>query len=101
LYLTKAFCDALESIISEGEADAEVIEFFDAKEQKRWEAWDGRRRARWLVGQMCSCTDIIPSSDRQSINDLRDDGDREIFTYAQAARFLLRLMQQPATPAGI
>ncbi len=59
-----------------------LVVFYDPRMQARWDRWDARERARWLLGQLWNCTDIMPSDLCQSL-DLPPGS-----TYAQAVRRL-------------
>ena len=42
-------------------ADNEVLSHYDAAFQRSWDRWPAKRRARWLLGQLHNCTDIMAS----------------------------------------
>jgi hypothetical protein len=67
-HLRDALCEALEraelGIVahwSEALADEDVLFHFDPDFQRSWERWPVKRRARWLLGQLHNCTDIMGS----------------------------------------
>jgi hypothetical protein len=92
-HLRNAFLDSLDGRLgSHGEVHADAVSFYDPNLQKRWDAWDGRQRARWLLGQLFSCSDILPGSVADEVASLSDTlYAKDIRTYAQAARFLMEL----------
>jgi hypothetical protein len=42
-------------------ADDEVLCFYSPKQQAQWEKTPATNRARWLLGQLWNCTDIVDS----------------------------------------
>jgi hypothetical protein len=88
-HLRDALCEALDradvGIVahwSEAFADEEVLSHFDRDFQRSWERWPVKRRAKWLLGQLHNCTDIMGSM-RCSSLDLPQGS-----TFARAVRKL-------------
>lgn len=42
-------------------SDEEVLWHYDEAFQQSWDRWPVKRRARWLLGQLHNCTDIMGS----------------------------------------
>jgi hypothetical protein len=67
--LREAFLECLERFnLGESEnwydalSDDEVLWFYRPEIRKYWEKLPAVDRAKWLIGQLWNCTDILPSS---------------------------------------
>ncbi|MEK7996030.1 MAG: hypothetical protein AAB403_19695 [Planctomycetota bacterium] len=63
-------------------AEEDALLFYEPKMQRKWEAMALTERARWLIGQLWNCSDIMPS-DLCSTLEMPEGS-----TYAQAVRKL-------------
>jgi hypothetical protein len=68
-HIREPFCEALDGVYSENLAplaaiekhlaDDEAIIFFNKAQMNKWLKMSGAQRARWLLGQLWNCTDIL------------------------------------------
>jgi len=63
------------------------MDFLRKRHQRWWDEASPTERARWLLGQLWSCNDIVPSLARSDVRDWLDQ-DREHFSFASLARAL-------------
>jgi hypothetical protein len=59
------------------------INFNNERQQQWWIDLSARTRARWLLGQLWHCTDIVPETLRSEFED------ENVITYARLARLLM------------
>jgi hypothetical protein len=69
------------------------IDFHNDCDREWWRKLSGWDRARWLLGQLWNCTDIVPGALRSEF-----DG-QNVITYARLARLLMKELQGEAAAA--
>jgi hypothetical protein len=65
------------------------IDFDYERHNRWWSRLSSQRRARWLLGQLWNCTDIVPGMIRRDMREWFPD-DPEPFTYGRLVRLLAR-----------
>lgn len=80
------------------------VGFNHERHNRWWRRLSHRSRARWLLGQLWSCTDILPSIYHHELTDRQADEDPELdrdffFTYGTLARVLAKELKE-ATKAA-
>jgi hypothetical protein len=63
------------------------IDFHNDRDQEWWSKLSARSRARWLLGQLWDCTDIVPGALRSEFEG------QNVITYARLARLLINELQ--------
>src|SRR6266849_6094065 len=81
-HLRDALLESLEQYGDEWWEHVE-IDFYRERDNRWWNQLSARAQARWLLGQLWHCTDILPGDVRSVFEE-----DHEVFTYAQLARLL-------------
>jgi hypothetical protein len=70
------------------------ISFQNDREQEWWSRQSTRSRARWLLGQLWHCTDIVPGTLRSEFEG------QNVVTYARLARLLIKELQPSEAAAA-
>lgn len=73
--------------------EAHRVELTDDRHNRRWERLSHKRRARWLLGQLWNCSDVLPSFYLDEITD-RDPEGRHMNSYAVLVRLLARELEE-------
>jgi hypothetical protein len=69
------------------------IDFHNDRDREWWSELSAQSRARWLLGQLWHCTDIVPGTLRSEFEG------QSVTTYARLARLLVKELQSEATAA--
>ncbi|SRR6266536_2870961 len=64
------------------------VDFIHERHERWWKRLLPKRRALWLLGQLWSCSDILPSLYVTEITDRDPDGRHQFRTFAVLARLL-------------
>jgi hypothetical protein len=70
------------------------IDFHNDRDQEWWSKLSARSRARWLLGQLWHCTDIVPGALRSEFEG------QNVITYARLARLLINELQTSEAAAA-
>jgi hypothetical protein len=89
--------DALTEALEFGDAWFEHVEidFNERRHNVWWSRLSARSRARWLIGQLWRCSDIVPWEIRAQFE---EDG-QDVLTYSRLARLLAKDLK-PIKEAG-
>ncbi len=68
------------------------VDFFDDR-QAEWDSMSPKIRARWLIGQLWNCDDVLPG---QVASEMSDNFDVSVGTYAILVRLLARELSNEA-----
>ena len=75
------------------------MDFLRERHQRWWNQASPSERALWLLGQLWSCNDVVPSLTRSMVRDWLDQ-DREHFSFATLARALKKDLEARAIPSN-
>lgn len=64
------------------------MDFYDSAQQARWNRLDKVNQARWLLGQLWNCTDILSGQGHDIVEEYDPMNDAKVTTYGRLARFL-------------
>ena len=64
------------------------LELYDDAGQKKWDRLGKVEQARWLLGQLWNCTDILGGNGHDIVEEYDSRNDAKVTTYGRLARFL-------------
>src|SRR5579859_4261609 len=70
---------------------------WNAREEAKWNAMPVDARARWLIGRLWNCSDILPGDVVQDLSDKMPDGALKTYTVGAAVRALCALSKPTTT----
>ena len=80
------------------------IDFIHERHNRWWKRLSHKTRARWLLGQLWNCRDILPSAYCNELTDRDAEADEDLdrqnfFTYGTLARVLAKELKEATAAA--